>query len=230
VNESLCRALVAAGLGEDDIAARLGVDPKTVRRWLEGRVPYRRHRWALAAMLGANDANLWPGVRADGGRPRDVVAVYPRLDGVPDAAWRRLLGSAIREVAVLADCGMVLAWQEWVRSVLAERAGKGTRVRICLRDPDAARAREEVGKVSAGREALSLFAPLTRLGVLVRLHRGESYGCWVLADDNLLVVQAAWGIPAGRHPALHLRRGEGHGLFASYVDSFERTWASSRPT
>ena len=40
MNESLRRALIHARLREADVAARLNVDPKTVRRWLDGRVPY----------------------------------------------------------------------------------------------------------------------------------------------------------------------------------------------
>src|SRR5690242_15452284 len=94
VNEPLCRALMAARLGEEDVAARLGVDPKTVRRWLGGRVPYRRCRWALAAMLGSDDAVLWPALRGQRDRPDEVVVVYPRRDDVPAGAWARLLGSA----------------------------------------------------------------------------------------------------------------------------------------
>jgi hypothetical protein len=39
MNENLRRALIRAQLRETDIAARLNVDPKTVRRWLDGRVP-----------------------------------------------------------------------------------------------------------------------------------------------------------------------------------------------
>ena len=38
MNEPLRRALLRARLREDDVASRLGVDPKTVRRWLNGRV------------------------------------------------------------------------------------------------------------------------------------------------------------------------------------------------
>ncbi|TDD13441.1 XRE family transcriptional regulator, partial [Actinomadura sp. KC06] len=29
---------------EAGVAARLGVDPKTVHRWVAGRLPYPRHR------------------------------------------------------------------------------------------------------------------------------------------------------------------------------------------
>jgi transcriptional regulator with XRE-family HTH domain len=53
LNEPLRQALLRARLREDDVAARLGVDPKTVRRWLNGRVPYTNNRVALADLVGA---------------------------------------------------------------------------------------------------------------------------------------------------------------------------------
>ena len=51
MNEPLRRALLRARLRKDDVAARLGVDPKTVRRWLNGRVPYTSNRLALAERI-----------------------------------------------------------------------------------------------------------------------------------------------------------------------------------
>src|SRR5262249_37445654 len=83
VNEPLSRALLRAGLTEEDLAAELQVDPKTVRRWLEGRVPYPRHRWALAALLSVDEADLWPQLRAQRSLPGEIRAIYPRLDRVP---------------------------------------------------------------------------------------------------------------------------------------------------
>jgi len=50
----------------------LQVDPKTVRRWLEGRIPYLRYRWALSAMLGLDETDLWPQLRRNGSRPGEV--------------------------------------------------------------------------------------------------------------------------------------------------------------
>ena len=222
MNESLCRALIAARLGEEDVAARLGVDPKTVRRWLEGRVPYRRYRWALAAMLGLDDAVLWPALRGRRDRPDEVVAVYPRRDDVPAGAWVRLLGSARHQIGVLGGGGPFLARHFGVRPVLLERARAGARVRICLRDPDASGSAHDAG-------ALAFFAPLASHGVLVRLQTSEPYGGMVFADEELLVVQRAWGVPEGLCPVLHLRRCQGSGLFAFYLQSFERAWAIARP-
>ena len=84
MNETLCRALLQARLTEEDVATRLQVDPKTVRRWLEGRVPYLRHRWALAALLGLDETDLWPHLRRTRSRPEEVQAIYPHLDAVPE--------------------------------------------------------------------------------------------------------------------------------------------------
>ena len=88
MNENLRRALLRARLREEDVAARLDVDPKTVRRWLDGRVPYPGNRAALADL--ADEADLWPGV---GGplvartRPDELCMVYPHRWAIPRETW-----------------------------------------------------------------------------------------------------------------------------------------------
>ncbi len=80
MNEPLRRALLRARLREDDVAARLGVDPKTLRRWLNGRVPYPHNRAAIAELVGADEADLWPdagGPLAARTRPEELGTVYP---------------------------------------------------------------------------------------------------------------------------------------------------------
>lgn len=80
MNETLRRAMFRARISEEDVASQLAVDPKTVRRWIEGRVPYPRHRWALAAILHSHEHDLWPGLVHDAETssiPSDIVAVYP---------------------------------------------------------------------------------------------------------------------------------------------------------
>jgi transcriptional regulator with XRE-family HTH domain len=86
LNESLRRAMLRARFREDDVAARLGVDPKTVRRWLSGRVPYPSSRVALAELVGVDEADLWPEVGApfEGrSRPKEVEAIYPHRWAIP---------------------------------------------------------------------------------------------------------------------------------------------------
>ena len=109
MNESLRRALLRARLSEEDVAARLQVDPKTVRRWLEGRVPYPRHRWLLASALGLDEADLWPQLGASRSRPQEVQAVYPHLEDVPRETWLRLFGEAQERIDILAGSALFLA-------------------------------------------------------------------------------------------------------------------------
>ena len=41
-------------------AAAIAVDqPATVERWIGGRLPYRKYRYALAARLGVDEVYLW---------------------------------------------------------------------------------------------------------------------------------------------------------------------------
>lgn len=231
MNEALCRAMIGAGLGEEDVAARLEVDTKTVRRWLEGRVPYRRHRWALAAMLQVSDADLWPQLRRGDGRPEEVLAVYPHRDDVPDFVWKRVLASAVREIGILDRSGTFLAARPGVLQILSERAASGVRARICLRDPgaDAADHAPMDGDIASGK-ALSLFGPLQTSGnIQIRLLQVDHYGGLVFSDGQLLALQGVYGIAPGRCPVLHLQRCDDSGTFGAYLDLFERLWPTADP-
>src|SRR5215471_3725628 len=137
LNETLCHALFQAGLTEVHVAARLGVDTKTVRRWIAGRaLPYRRHRWALAALLSTAEADLWPQLRSAQSRPEELVAIYPYLGTVPREVWLRLFGSAQHEISLLDHGGGPLAADRDVVRALAEKVRAGVMVRICLAEPD----------------------------------------------------------------------------------------------
>jgi transcriptional regulator with XRE-family HTH domain len=234
VNEPLCRALLRARLTEDDLAAELQVDPKTVRRWLEGRVPYPRHRWALAALLGADEADLWPQLGAQGSLPSEVLAIYPRLDRVPREVWLDLFGSARNEIGVLASGGLSHTDPE-VMALVAARVGRGARVRICLAVPNASKGgepgAEQRGRTAAGqaRSALTPSAALAGAGqVLIRVHQGVLYQSIYRADSQLLVAQHAYGIPPARTPVLHLQRVEHGDMATAYLESFEQVWAKAR--
>jgi hypothetical protein len=89
VNHPLARALRGAGVNEVDVAARLGVDPKTEQRWMSGRMPYPRHRSALARLTGWSQRDLWPELPrpAEPDAQRDEVGiVYPHRSAVPSDA------------------------------------------------------------------------------------------------------------------------------------------------
>jgi hypothetical protein len=238
VNEPLRQALLRARLREDDVAARLGVDPKTVRRWLNGRVPYPQNRAAIAELVGADEGDLWPeagGPLAARTRPEELGTVYPHRWAVPREVWVRLFGSAEREIAVLAYSALFLAEDAGILRILADKGRAVVSVRIVLGDPHgpnvAQRGEEEgIGDAMAAkiRNALTLYRPLGAVqNVEIRLHRTVLYNSMYRADDQLFVNQHAYGIPAAQAPVFCLSNTASGEMMALYLDSFERVWASA---
>lgn len=240
MNEALRQALLRARLRESDVAARLGVDPKTVRRWLNGRVPYSHSRAAVADLVGVDEADLWPdagGPLAARSRPEELRTVYPHRWAVPREVWVRLFGSAEREIAILAYSALFLAEDAGILGTVADKARAGVTVRIALGDPDgpnvAERGKEEgIGDAMAAkiRNALTLCRPLGTIeNVEIRLHRTVLYNSIYRADDQLMVNQHTYGVPASLAPVFCLCHAEGDDMPTLYLDSFERIWAGAMP-
>ena len=236
MNELLRRFLLQAGLREDDVAAYLGVDPKTVRRWLNGRVPYPHNRAAIADLLGAEESDLWPG--ASGTltariRPDELSTVYPHRAAVPREVWTRFFSSARREIGILAYSALFLAEDTGILHLLAEKGRAGVNIRIALGDPErshaALRGGEDIGDAAPAkiRKALALYQSVG--GVEIRVHRTVQYSSIYRADDQLIVNQHAYGIPTAHAPVFCLRDVGGGEMIALYRDSFERVWAEATP-
>ncbi|MET8042105.1 helix-turn-helix transcriptional regulator [Micromonospora sp. NPDC005215] len=74
MNDALRVALSDTGHTAESLAETVGVDPKTVGRWLsEGRIPHPRHRLAAAEALHKDVADIWP----DTSRRRDPIWFRP---------------------------------------------------------------------------------------------------------------------------------------------------------
>ena len=239
MNELLRRFLLQAGLREDDVAARLGVDPKTVRRWLNGRVPYPHNRVAIADLLGAEEADLWPG--ASGTltariRPDELSMVYPHRLAVPRGVWIRFFSSAEREIGILAYSALFLAEDREILRLFAEKGRAGVNIRIALGDPESShapqRGEEDVGDAVPAkvRKAVTLYRSVAEVeNVEIRLHQAVLYNSIYRADDQLIVNQHAYGIPAAHAPVFCLRHTGGGEMGALYRESFERVWAGAIP-
>jgi hypothetical protein len=112
-NERLRAALLESGLTPYTLGDELGVDHKTVERWIAGRTPYRRHRYVVAIRLGKDEVYLWPDAltrdQVTAASESEVLAIYPHRSDVPRDAWARLFESAEQEIGVLVYAGLFLA-------------------------------------------------------------------------------------------------------------------------
>jgi transcriptional regulator with XRE-family HTH domain len=239
LNESLRRAMLRARLRENDVAAHLGVDPKTVRRWLSGRVPYPSSRAALADLIGADETDLWPeagGPLSGQSRPEELAAVYTHRWTIPRDVWTRFFESAEREIGVLAYSALFLAEDAGLLGIVADKASRGVRVRIALGDPNSAavaqRGREEgIGNaVSAKvRNALTFYRQYSKIPQIeIRLHEAVLYNSIFRSDNQLLVNQHAYGVPAAHSPVFFYRRIERSDISTTYIHSFETVWESAK--
>jgi hypothetical protein len=240
VKHPLARALRSVGMDTVEVASRLAVDPKTVQRWLAGRVPYPRHRAALVELTGWAPRDLWPSAEPSDPEPNPALdqlrVAYQHRSAVPSDMWSRLFARAEQEIDVLAYSGLFLAEDTAVQRLIGDKASAGVRVRIALGDPDgrhiSRRGTDEgIDEVMTARirNALILYRTLVQDGgVELRLHDTVLYNSIYRADDDLLVNTHVYGCPASHAPVLHIRRTPSEGMADTYLDSFERVWAAAR--
>ncbi|MGH3566357.1 MAG: helix-turn-helix domain-containing protein [Pseudonocardia sp.] len=239
-NERLRAALLQRGVTPVELADHIGVDPKTIERWISGRIPYRRHRYKVATMLGVDEAYLWPGALAAeqvaSASESEVLTVYPHRWTVPRDVWGQLFDSAEHDIGVLVYSGMFLADDAGLLALFRAKAGRGVRVRVLLGDPTSAEVatrgeQEGIDEALAAkvRNAIVLYRPLLPVGVEVRQHATILYNSIYRADGQLLVNPHVYAQPAAQAPVLHLRQIAGGTLVSTYLDSFERVWSAARP-
>ena len=240
-NERLRATLLERGLTPAALGDELGVDPKTVERWISGRTPYRKYRFAVAARLGVDERYLWPGAlskeQVAAASDSEVLAIYPHRSDVPREAWERLFKTAERDIGVLVYSGLFLAEDPVLQKVLAERARAGVRVRILLGDPDSPHvaergADEGVDGMMAAKIHNVLVLSRALRGIEsteFRFHRTILYNSIYRGDDHLLVNTHIYGVPAAGAPVWHLRKVAGGEIASTYLESFERVWDSAVP-
>ena len=240
-NERLRASLLEHGLTPPVLADRLGVDHKTVERWIHGRLPYRRYRYAIAAQLRVDESYLWPDAlsreQVASASDSEVLAIYPRRSDSPRELWQRLFAEAEREIGVLVYAALFLSEDATLKRILADRARAGVRVRMLMGDPDSAQvaargADEGIDDAVAQkiRNALVLFKGLREIdGVEVRLHETVLYNSIYFGDDELLVNTHVFGLPAAAAPLWHMRKVAGGEISLIYLESFERVWETGTP-
>lgn len=238
-NERLRAAITAANLDETTLADRVGVDSKTVHRWVaQGRVPHRRTAVRVAGLLGLDHDELWPhdGAPQVSTVPHELVALYPHRAAVPKDLWFDVLKAARREIGLLAYASLFLPEENpEAIELLRAKARSGVRVRIALGDPDSPEARlrgeeERLYEAIPARinMAIAYYRPLFgEPGIEFRMHRTALYNSIFVFDDQMLVNQHIYGAYGYIAPILHLRRKPDHDMFDTYTRSFERVWETA---
>jgi transcriptional regulator with XRE-family HTH domain len=241
-NERLRALLLERGETIDKLADAIEVHAKTVERWITtGRIPYRNHRFAVAAFFGVDESYIWPDAL---GRDEvaavsqsEVVTVWPHRWAVPRDTWGHFFSQAQREIGALVYSGMFMAEDIGVHRLFADRARAGVRVRLLLGDPDSRNvaergAAEGIDEAMAAkvRSSIVLFGRLlAEPGVELRLHGTVLYNSIYRADDQLLVNTHIYGVMANNAPVFHLRKIPGGEMASTYVESFERVWDDATP-
>lgn len=242
MNERLQIALTRRGVTFDQLAEACGVDRKTAERWVKTtRVPHRRHRDAVADLLGMDAAVLWPNVHRH--LPPelsglDFIRAYPDRASVARETWNDLLESATEAIDVLVFSGTFLQQANpRIVEMLVDRAACGVTIRLCFGSPqgDAVklRDREERLRGTLGakvRASLSYFTDLADTeNCSVRLHDVTVYASLFRYDDQMLVNTHVWGSPATANPVLHVRAAGKHSIFGKHLQSFDTIWEQAKP-
>jgi transcriptional regulator with XRE-family HTH domain len=241
-NERLRDAILRNGLTPVAVAERIGVDPKTVERWItQDRTPYPRHQHAIAAIVRQDVPYLWPKAvtpeKASRIGQSEMVQLYSRRSSVPYDLWHQLIERAEQRIDVLAYAGLFLVEQDpRLIDTLRQKATDGVAVTVLLGDPtSAAIERKSVEEGAPGvmaakiRQVQQYYNRLDGVpGVKVRYHDTTLYNSIYRFDDEMLVNMHVLGFPAPHAPVMHLRKLNGGDLFRTYSDSFDRVLASSK--
>ncbi|HEY9475649.1 MAG TPA: XRE family transcriptional regulator, partial [Mycobacteriales bacterium] len=188
-NDRLREAMLKEGMTTEKLAEVLGVDPKTVERWITtGRSPYPRHRYRIGALLRESESYLWPEARTREQAARlsgsEIVQFYPRRAHSRADLWTRLFESAAERVDVLVYAGLFLPEQyPNLPKTLVRKAKAGAKIRLLFGDPDSAAVLERSHEEGIGdaipvkiRNTLVHYRPcLDAPGVELRLHATTLY-------------------------------------------------------
>lgn len=242
-NERLRRAMTIAHVDVSMIADATGVDPKTVQRWVSGRIPHPRHRWAIAKALNEREDYLWPSEHAEkpanpGDQTAEIIAAYGHRSDFSSAAWWQLFVQAQHQIDLLGYAMHFLPEQlPDLMTLLKEKSAAGCHIRIAIGDPTSPRIRDRDKEENLGgtlpariRSTLHHFQELWDcVNVEIRYHTAPLYNSVFQFDDEMCVTPHLYSVHGSKAPLLHLRRLGPSGLFADFAMHFKAIWETTKP-
>ena len=240
-NQRLRQALAVNGMTQATLAERVGVDAKSVERWItQDRLPHPATRASIAHALGQDETYFWPSLlstrQSRDATESELVQIWPTRNAVPGEVWRSLLRQATKQVDILMYAGSFLFEAYDLVDTIRTKSADGTDFRVLIGDGRseavAIRSREE-GRPAIGdrcRSSLEYMSVVANLpGVHVRTHGTTLYVSVFRFDDSMLICNHTYGSFASHSPVMHLRRVPGGQLFDFYAQSVERVWATGQP-
>jgi Domain of unknown function (DUF5919) len=241
MNDRLRLAMAAASMEPESLARKVGVDPKTVGRWIGGRVPHPRHRWKICDILGQAEQYLWPEILQGASgvlHTSEIVSAYAHRADVPSQLWNGMLEGARRNMDLLGYSMSFFPEQHsQLARTLQEKCASGLKVRIALADPESAEVAARDGLERLGgtlptrirATVVHLESLFSNSGVEIHFHSVPLYNAVYRFDDQMLVTPYLYRLRGYQHPVLHLKRLGPAGIFEAYAQQFEAIWAESIP-
>ena len=243
MNTRLRESMEARRVTVKRISEQTQVDPKTVQRWVNGRVPHTQHRWKVAEILNEREDYLWPNEGNEQNtalaKTDEILAAYGKRADVPVEAWWNLFKKSEKNIDLLGFALLFLPEQHpGLSNLLVEKSKKGCLIRIAVADPKChyVKERDDEEKLEGTLQArivstLRHFRELQNCpNVMMRYHRSPMYNSTFRFDDEMFVTPHLYGLHGNKAPLLHIRRLSNDGLYKCFHDSFEALWATTIPT
>ncbi len=237
-NERLLAAMARSDVSVPDLATVTGKDPKTVSRWIGGRVPHPRQRFLAAKHLSEDEEFLWPGARRtpDANAAGEITATYPYRSNLSTEAWWQTIEAADKQIDLLGYTLYFLPLDHpQLITTLIEKCEAGCRVRAIIADPKSehvarrdAEEDEPITLVARIGTSLKYFRELRDLeGFEIRYQDLPLYNSVFRFDDQMLVTPHLHATPGASAPLLRLRRLGPAGLFSRFAGHFESIWGTT---
>lgn len=238
-NDALRQAMTRRALSPQQLAEAVGVDAKTVSRWLtdDSRLPHPRHRWLTAETLEVEEHMIWPrAVRATikTGADREIISCYPCRSAVPHRLWVDLITGANGRL-IFGGYTSYFLWLEVpnLGAVLREKINQGADIRFLLGDPGspvtAERDRIENVPLGLSTRINVTRAELAKLPALPVRYGDRHIGMSVWVFDDQMIVSTHIADRLGHDsPTLHIQRKQEDGLYDRYHQHIEHLWGAAR--